>query len=163
MAKDKEKTLKTPYNNEDEIFEKIHSTFASVAASLGYNEVHGRILSALLIAEQPMSLNDLCKSTGYSPASVSLSLDLLELVGIVKKVKLRGDRKLYAKLEGDLLHGLRNALIFKLQKEIASTLLDLKSYEKNGKAKNAIIKMEREVKRLEEYVNRLSKVEIPKK
>ncbi len=150
-------------NSENEIFEKIHSTFSAVASSLGYNEVHGRILSALLIAEQSLSLQELCKTTGYSPASVSLSLDLLELVGIVKKVKKRGDRKLYAKLEGDLLEGLKNALIFKLQKEISSTLLDLKSYKADGKAKNAVIKMEKEVKRLEEYVNRLSKVSIPEK
>ena len=156
-------------DSEHEIFEKIHSTFSAVAASLGYNEVHGRILSALLIAEQSLSLQELCKSTGYSPASVSLSLDLLELVGIVKKVKKRGDRKLYAKLEGDLLEGLRKALMFKLQKEIASTLIDLKSYKaekrqgrQSLKAKTAVTKMEREVKRLEKYVNRLAAVDVPK-
>ncbi len=156
-------------NSENEIFEKIHSTFASVAASLGYNEVHGRILSVLLIEEQSLSLQDLCKSTGYSPASISLSLDLLELVGVVKKVKRSGDRKLYAKLDGDLLEGLRKALMFKLQKEISATLLDLKSYKEKGtdgrqspRAKNAILKMEKEVKRLEEYVNKLAAVDVPK-
>jgi len=147
----------------NEIFEKINSTFAAVATSLGYNEVHGRIISSLLISEGQMSLQDLCNATGYSPASVSLSLDLLELIGIIKKMKHRGDRKLYVKLDGDLIEGLRKALLFKLQKEIKGTLIDLESYKTNGKAKSAAAKLEKEIKRLEDYVNTLAAVEVPKR
>lgn len=142
--------------------EKIHSTFASVATSLGYSEVHGRIISALLVADRPLSMDELTGQTKYSPASISLSLDLLEIVGIVKKLKDRGDRKLYARLEGDLIEGLRNAMILKLQKEINSTLVELESL-KNPKTRKAISAVEKEVKRLREYIQKLSEVGIPKK
>ena len=148
----------------NDIQERIFSTFSAVASSLGYSEVHGRIISALLVADRPLCLDEMSKTTGYSPASISLSLDLLELVGIIKKFKHKGDRKLYVKLDGDLLEGLRNALLLKLQKEITRTLDELDAM-KSGDSKNkkTIHVLERELKRLNEYVFRLSKVPIPKK
>ena len=143
--------------------EKIHSVFAAVASSLGYSEVHGRIISALMIAQKPLSLDELVKQTKYSPASISLSLDLLEIIGIVKKLRDRGDRKLYARLEGDLIVGLRNAMIIKLQKEITNTLSELAQFRTDTKSKNAAAALEKEVRRLQEYVQRLSEVEVPKR
>ncbi|MFA4820204.1 MAG: hypothetical protein WC613_04590 [Candidatus Aenigmatarchaeota archaeon] len=144
--------------------EKIHSTFASVAASLGYSEVHGRIISALLVAGQPLSLEELTQQTKYSPASISLSLDLLEIIGIVKKMKDRGDRKLYAKLDGDLIEGVRNAMMLKLQKEITNTLDELNTIRNSdAKTKKAVSAVEKEVRRLQEYIRRLSEVPVPKK
>ena len=142
--------------------EKIHSTFAAVAASLGYSEVHGRIISALLVAGKPLCMEDLSQQTKYSPASISLSLDLLEIIGIIKKLKDPGDRKLYARLEGDIIEGLRNAMILKLQKEINSTLTELGSM-KDAKTKKAVATVEKEVKRLQEYVRRLSEVKVPER
>lgn len=143
--------------------EKIHTIFASVATSLGYSEVHGRIISALLVADKPLCMDELTKQTKYSPASISLSLDLLEMIGIVKKIKGHGDRKLYARLEGDLIEGLRNAMILKLQKEINSTLVELNSLKTDAKTKRASAIVEKEVKRLQEYIRRLSDVKVPEK
>ncbi len=142
--------------------EKIHSTFASVAASLGYSEVHGRIISALLVAGRQLSMDELIRQTKYSPASISLSLDLPEIIGTVKKVKDPGDRKLYARLEGDLIEGLRNAMMMKLKKEISSTLAELESL-KSPRTSKAVASVEKEVKRLQEYIRRLSEVKVPER
>lgn len=146
-----------------ELHEKIYSTFSAIATTLGYSEVHGRIISALIVSHRPLSLDELSKLTGYSPASISLSLDLLELVGIIKKFKKKGDRKLFVRMDGDLLDGLRKALMFKLQKEITSTLDELSVVKTDARGKKTVMALEREVKRLDEYVHRLSKVPIPKK
>ena len=143
--------------------ERIHSTFAAVANSLGYSEVHGRIISALLVASRPLSMDELTQQTNYSLASISLSLDLLEIIGIVKKMKDHGDRKVYARLEGDLIEGLRNALMLKLQKEINSTLSELAILKTDVKTKKAATVVEREVRRLQEYLKRLSEVKVPEK
>jgi DNA-binding transcriptional regulator GbsR (MarR family) len=145
--------------------ESIHGTFTAVASSLGYSEVHGRIISALLTAGKPLCMEDLAKSTGYSLASISLSLDLLELIGIVKKFKQRGDRRLFVKLDGDMLEGLRKAMLFKLQKEITKTLAEFETYKAGAdeKSRRTIRTLEKEVLRLQEYVNRLSKVPLPKR
>lgn len=147
------------------IEEKIYSTFAAVSSSIGYSEVHGRIIAALLVSNKPLSLDELCKKTKYSMAAISISLDLLEIVGIVRKIKNPKDRKIYAKLEGDIIGGLKNAMLFKIQKEIYSTLSELENYKKDNisnESKDAIKKLEKEVKRLGIYIDNLSKVDIPK-
>lgn len=157
-------TKQTDAQRASDDVEKIHSTFAAVATSLGYSEVHGRIISALLVADKPLSMEELTQRTKYSPASISLSLDLLEIIGIIKKMKGRGDRKLYARLDGDLIEGLRNAMMLKLQKEINSTLAELNAIKNSdAKTKRAVSTVEREVKRLQEYVQRLSEVKVPEK
>lgn len=141
---------------------KLLSTFASVAAAIGYSEVHGRIIAALIIAQKPLSMQELAKRTGYSLAAISLSLDLLELVGIVRKIKNPSDRRLYARLEGDVLQGLRNALILKVQKEIFSTLAEFEKYRSDARIRPVIANLEKEIRRLQRYVDALGKVEIPK-
>lgn len=145
------------------IQEKIYLTFSAVASSLGYSEVHGRIISVLLAEDKPLSLEELSAMTDYSPASISLSLDLLEILGVVKRVKQKGDRKLYIKLDGDLLEALRNALLIKLRKEINQTLNELSSMKAKGKERKTVIIVQKEIRRLDEYIKRLSKVPIPQK
>jgi len=147
----------------EDVNDKIYSTFASVASSMGYNEVHGRIIAALLVAGRPLSLTELCKKTRYSPGSISLSLDLLEIVGIIRKIKKHGDRKLYVKIEGDLLDGLRKAFLFKLKKEITSTYNEFDRYKNKKGARKTINILEKEIKRFDKYVDNLSKVKLPKK
>ncbi|MEM7819411.1 MAG: hypothetical protein QXD48_01115 [Candidatus Aenigmatarchaeota archaeon] len=146
----------------EDVEDKIYTTFASVASSIGYSEVHGRIIAALLVAGKPLSLNELCKLTKYSPSSISLSLDLLELIGIIKKMKNRGDRKLYVRLDGDLLEGLRKAFLFKLQKEINATLIEFEKYKSDRNTRKLIKMLEKEVKRLDKYVKSLAEVKLPK-
>lgn len=145
--------------------ERILRTFASVASSLGYSDVHGRILAVLLAADKPLSLQELSRKTGYSDSAISLSLDLLELVGLIRKIKNIGDRKLYVSLEGDLLDGLRRALMLKVQKEIIVSLAEFENYKNlnDAKTKRTIEILEKEIRRLQQYVNSLAEVEIPKK
>ena len=109
-----------------------------------------------------MSMDELTKQTGYSLASISLSLDLLEIIGIIKKFR-SGDRKVYARLDGDLIEGMRNALMLKLQKEIISTLAELSVLKNDPKTKKPASVVEKEVKRLQEYLRRLSEVKVPEK
>ncbi len=146
-----------------EIHEKIHSTFAAVATSMGYNEVHGRIISVLMVAGRPLSSEEISNETGYSPSAISLSLDLLELVGIVKKIKNAGDRRVYAQMDGDLLEGLRNAFFFKIKKNIASTLSEFEKHRQSSDKETlqTIEALEHEVRRFGEYINNLIKVDPP--
>lgn len=142
--------------------EKLQSSFASFATSLGYSEVHGRIIAALLIENGHLSLDELSKKTGYSASAISLSLDLLEMLGVIKKIKKKGDKKRYVRLEGDLLEGLRKAFLFKIKKEIFSAKADFEAHRKDKSAAKTVAIMMKEIKRLDKYVDDLSKVELPK-
>ncbi|MFP4116443.1 MAG: MarR family transcriptional regulator [Candidatus Aenigmatarchaeota archaeon] len=155
----------------EEIKDEIYSSFSNTASSIGYDEIHGRIIAALIMDGDEMSLQELSEETGYSSSSISLSLDLLEVLGIIEKVKKKGDRKLYVKMEGDILEGLKQAIVIQLQKTIAGTIESLGEYE--GKLEEigseesegileGLTTLNRQMRRLESYVDKLSEVEIPK-
>jgi len=137
---------------------EIYSLFSSVTSALGYSEVHGRIIAALLVAKRPLSLDELSKKIGYSTSSVSLSLDFLELLDVIKRVKKPKDKKLYVELQGDLLDCLRKVVLFKTKKNVETTLEEFKKHS----ASNSSIKvLEKELLRLKKYIELLSKVKLP--
>ena len=144
---------------------KLYETFSNIATAIGYSGVHGKIIAALLTTEKPVSIQEIADDIRASLATVSLSIDLLEIIGMVKRVKKTGDRKLYVEIDGDMIEGLKTAMLFKWQKNIEDAIDELKEYEtstKDEKTLKMIKKLEKEIKRLEQYVNELSKVEIPK-
>ncbi len=140
---------------------EIYSLFSNVATSLGYSDVHGRIIAALLVAQKPLSLDELSRRIGYSASSVSLSLDFLELLGVIKRVKKVKDKKLYVELKGDLLDCLKKVVLFKTQKNIEETLKEFEKIKRDEGADTAVKILEKEIKRLEKYINLLSKVKLP--
>jgi len=155
---------------ESEIKEKIYSTFANIANSLGYSEVYGRIIACLLIHEGPVTLNDIAKETGYSPSMISLSVDFLETIGMVKRVKKPGDKKLYLQSDGSLLDGLKKALLVRIEKNVSNSLQEFDGYKKElkklkSKDSEGLFKtieiLEKEIKRLDSYVKILSKAKLP--
>lgn len=153
-----------------EIKHDLYSSFASIASLIGYSEVHGRIIAALTAGTEPLSLQELAKETGYSSSSISTSLDLLEVLGMISKIKKPGDRKLYVRLEGDLLEGLRKAILLRAQRGISSTLTEFESYERElgnlddgedkKKVENILVTLRGEIKRLEEYMDILEGIEL---
>lgn len=150
--------------------EKIYSTFSDIASSIGYSPLHGKIIGVLLVEGKEMSLQELAKKTGYSASMISLSLDLLELLGVIKRVKKTGDRNLYIVLKGDLLESLKNAIILRVKKSIDSTLTDFEQSradlkklrgEERKKMLNTLNILEKEIRRLERYVKLLSGIKLP--
>ena len=152
------------------IQERIYSTFGEVAGTIGYSPIHGRIIGALLVNGGELSLQAVARETGYSLSMISLSLDLLEVMGVIKKSRKPGDRNLYISLQGDLLETLKNAIAMKIRKSIDSTLSDFSNSHdeierlpprERGKVKKSISILEKEIKRLESYVEILSKTRLP--
>lgn len=152
-----------------QIEKEIYSNFAQIATTIGYSEIHGRIIAALIVKDRPLSLQELSKEIGYSFSTVSPSLDLLEVLGMIKKIKKAGDRNLYVQLEGDLLDGLKKALTLRMQKIVTDSLERFEIYHKDlKKSKNGDKKevlrtlkvLEKEIKRVDKYITILSKVKL---
>jgi DNA-binding transcriptional regulator GbsR (MarR family) len=152
-----------------EIEKNIFSTFAEIASAIGYSEIHGRIIAALLVSDKKLSLNELSKKTGYSLSTISLSLDLLELFGMIKKKKKVGDRKLYVELQGNLLEGLKRAFLIRIQKSIDETLTKFEEYKESlnkskdkedKKVMNTLNILEKEVQRVDKYISLLTKLKL---
>lgn len=156
---------------EQEIERKILSSFANVTKALGYSDVHGKIIGALLIEGKPLSLQELSKKINYSLAMTSLSLDFLELTGVIKKIKESGDRKLYITIDGDMIDCLRKIVLYKTQRTVEDSLAEFKNLEEaatklRGEKRRKLVRtikiLEKELLRLKKYLAILSDVEIPR-
>lgn len=150
--------------------EKIYSTFGEVARTIGYSPIHGKIIGALLVNSGEMSLQGLARETGYSISMISISLDMLEVMGVIRKSRRTGDRNLYITLQGDLLETLRQAIVMRIGKSIEATLEDFRQSRQEieglpQKERNQLMKsigiLEREIKRLERYIEMLSSTKLP--
>ncbi|HDD46527.1 MAG TPA: hypothetical protein ENG42_03550 [Candidatus Aenigmarchaeota archaeon] len=155
-----------------DIEKEIYNIFASVASTIGYSPIHGKIIGVLIVKQRPVSLQELAKETGYSLSMISLSLDFLEVIGVIKRIKKVADRKLYVELCGDLLELLKGVTLMRIKKSVSESYVVFertrKELEKikDGKEKKnvmlAIKMLEGEIKRLEGYVDMLSKIKLPK-
>jgi len=153
-----------------EIEKKIYDTFSQVAKAMGFSPIHGNIIGSLIVGGGSLSLQDMARKTGYSISMISLSTDLLELLGVVRKIKKHQDRKVYIELNGDLLESLKRIFLMRVKSGISNSLGQFeKSKTKlqhlQGKDKEeitgAIGLLEKEIKRLEKYVNLLSEIRLP--
>lgn len=140
-----------------QIENKITETFAGVASALGYSPAHGKIIAILIIEGAPMSIQDLADRLKYSLSSISLSVDFLSAIGVMKKFRANSDRKMYVKLNAGLLDTLRRAVIVKLEKVVEDSLsefeeekhrLSLGKSEHERKLLRTIKLLESEIKRL---------------
>jgi len=150
-----------------DIEKDILSSFAGVARSLGYSSVHGKMIGVLLMRRKALSLEELAKETGYSTGMVSLSLDLLEMLGAVRKFRRQGDRRLHVELRGGLLECLKKAIIVKARKSVSNSLEQFRCYRKRLEAlpaaekaraasvSQAVDLLEKEIKRLDGYITLL--------
>ena len=153
-----------------EIEKKIFSTFSELARSMGFSPIHGNMIGSLIVGGGSLSLQDMAKKTGYSISMISLSMDLLEILGIVKRVKKPRDRKLYIELSGDLLESLKKIFLIRVKKGISDSLLGFEQGKDRlrglqGKNKKEVLKaidtLEMEIKRLDKYMGLLSEINLP--
>jgi len=157
--------------NDDGIEEKVIDAFAGVASSVGYSDLHGRILGYLFLSEKPVPLQEIARKLNYSLSTISLSIDFLEALGTIKKSKKGADRKVYVLLQSDLLDCLRKAVLLKAEKAIDVSLNDLmqesakikgSKTEKAKKTLHTIKTLETEIKRLQSFLSLVKEFKLPK-
>jgi len=59
----------------------------------GYSDSAGFLRGLAISAKDPVSLDELVQDTGYSKSTVSLNMNQLENLGLVKRVVIPGDKR----------------------------------------------------------------------
>lgn len=62
---------------------------------LGLNRTFGRVFGLLMVADEPMSLDEMVERLQVSKASVSTNARSCEQLGLARRVGVRGDRRDY--------------------------------------------------------------------
>lgn len=98
-----------------------------LADYFGYNRVMGKMYGALLLSPHAMSLDELMEHLDVSKASVSMNMRMLENMGIVREVWVRGDRKKYYEAEVDFWKILTNVFGSRELRDINQALTTLEA------------------------------------
>jgi DNA-binding transcriptional regulator GbsR (MarR family) len=81
----------------------------------GSQRTMGKVIGLLLIAEQPLSQEDLMRLLNLSRTSASVTVRWAEQLGLVEQVSLPGERKRYYQIRADMANWLARASFHKLE------------------------------------------------
>ncbi|AXI24968.1 transcriptional regulator [Methanofervidicoccus sp. A16] len=84
----------------EEIKETIIELFSDIAEIHGHSRSLGKIYAILYLADKPLCIEDIVKELGMSKGNVSMNLNKLEEIGLVKKIWIKGDRRNYYRCVG---------------------------------------------------------------
>jgi len=110
---------------------KLVTRIGDLATRFGLRRTTGQILAALLVSEEPMSLDDLTEAVGVSKASVSIYARELAALGAIRKVWAPDTRRDLYEAEGDFGAVLRRWAETGLRRrvdEVRSVLSDLEGH-----------------------------------
>ncbi|MDD1750189.1 MAG: MarR family transcriptional regulator [Methanothrix sp.] len=111
----------------------IQNSFIQWARMKGYSDSTGFLVGLVFLSKGPLSLDELCQETGYSKSTVSSNMNLLERLGLVKRIMIRGDKRhIYAPITDPLL--IRNIILSSINTEIQIFGEDLEKTENEIKA-----------------------------
>ena len=88
-----------------------------VANSCGCSDAVGVLRGALILAEGPVSMDELVEETGYSKSTVSANMSTLERQGLAKRVIVPGDKRYYYLAVSDP-ESLKKEMILNMRQEI---------------------------------------------
>ena len=81
----------------------------------GSQRTMGKVVGLLLMAERPLSQEDLMRLLNLSRTSASMTVRWAEHLGLVEQVSLPGDRKRYYQIRADMANWLARASTQKIE------------------------------------------------
>ncbi|MBR9690431.1 hypothetical protein GOV08_01980 [Candidatus Woesearchaeota archaeon] len=86
--------------------------------SLGFDSLSAKLYSQLFIEPEEIAMEDLSKRTGYSLASISNKMNLMEGIGVAKRIKKPGTKKVFYYVDKDLINIQKNKMKIVTEKMI---------------------------------------------
>jgi DNA-binding transcriptional regulator GbsR (MarR family) len=102
------------------------------ANNKGCCDAVGVLRGTLFLETKPMSMDRLVEETGYSKSTVSSNMNLLETLGLARRVVIPGDKRYHYVLVTDP-DSLRKAMLVHIKNEIQLILSALDKTEKDLK------------------------------
>lgn len=101
MAKEQNETSEAMLNA---IIEDVMSGLGELADYSGFNRVIGQIYAVLLLSPQPLNMDEIMERVGKSKASVSSNIQILQNMGAVREVWVKGAQsRKYYEADSDIL------------------------------------------------------------
>lgn len=86
----------------EELDREIMDFFSTLMRSYGLNDLPAKIIGALYIEPEEVSMDYIANKTGYSLASISNTMKMIEAIGVVQRIKKPGTNRVFFYMEKDL-------------------------------------------------------------
>ena len=90
------------------------SMYQDMCMMQGLDRALGSIVGILYIEPEPVAMEDIAKKTGYSLASISNKVKMLEQIGMISKTHKPGTKKIYLSVDKDISKVMEDMLTKKL-------------------------------------------------
>ncbi len=139
----------------DREFVELYRTSSPMA---GHDDLLDSLFAALYIEPEEIAMDNLARKTGYSLASISNKVKVLEAIGLVTRRRKPGSKRVFLYAEKDILKVMKNALLSK-EKQGMGALKEklpeiIKRYRNSRSDKD-----NKKAKILEEYLSQITKME----
>lgn len=102
----------------DQTATEFSDLLKEVTGVVGMDPVIGAIFGVLYLEPTEISMEDLAKKTGYSPASISSKTQMLEATGHIKRIKHPKSKKVFLYAEKDMIKMFRDSLMKRQDKKV---------------------------------------------
>ena len=87
----------------EELDKDVMEFFSTLMKSYGLNDLPAKVIGALYIEPEEVSMEYLARKTGYSLASICNTMKTVETMGMVQRIKKPGTNKVFFYMEKDLV------------------------------------------------------------
>jgi len=143
----------------EELDREITNYFIEIGRIQGMDETYTRLFAALYLEPDEITLEDLAETTGYSMASVSTKVKLLDTLGFIRKSCRPGSKRIYIYMEKNFAELMKQQIILKHERVISLAKQKLpeliKKHEKTAKTD----KDKKKLKIIENYYKDIEKAD----
>lgn len=100
-------------NKMEDVDRKFVEVYKEISKGEGIDESVSAIFARIYIEPEDISMEDLAKETGYSLASISNKVNMLELLLPIKKIRKPGTKKIFLSVEKNMMNILKEVFIRK--------------------------------------------------
>jgi len=133
----------------DSIDKQFVGLYQKIGRAQGMDDSFIEIFALLYIEPDEIAMDELVKKTGYSLASISNKIKMLEALGFVKKVRKPGSKKIFLKIEKSIGGLMKEGMLMKERSVISTIINELPKIIEDFKPKTEIEK--RKLRILEKY------------
>ena len=87
----------------EELEKEFMEFFSRLFKYYGFNDLSAKVVGILYLEPKEVAMEDIAKKTGYSLASISNTMKILENIGLVQRIKKPGTKKVFFYMEKDLV------------------------------------------------------------
>jgi DNA-binding transcriptional regulator GbsR (MarR family) len=143
----------------EEIEKKFVEIFKEVGQHTGLDDLSATIYAILYLEPSAIPMEDLVMKTGYSLASISNKVRMLENIELIRRFRKPASKKVYLSMEKDIVTSVKRHIMKKEECEIRILKERLPDLLKDCRGRARADKDKQKIRLIEDYYAQMLKLE----